>query len=162
MLSFGTLWKNPGLWGPFCVYRWYWCFRCLIVCLSSPLSAVKEEHGCLLQEPLSHTVGPTQCSHLETRHLLCLWHYTSTNSSILRSHCLFGNCVTLLARVYLKVWRIINLPFHFHESESPSVVSDSLGPHGLQHSQASLPITNCQSLLKLMSIMLLKSELGNS
>ena len=26
----------------------------------------------------------------------------------------FGNCVTLLACVYLKVWKIINLPFHFH------------------------------------------------
>ena len=35
---------------------------------------------------------------------------------------------------------------------SRSVVSDSLGPHGLQHAQASLSITNSQSLLKLMSI----------
>ena len=35
---------------------------------------------------------------------------------------------------------------------SHSVVSDSLQPHGLQQSQASLSITNSQSLLKLMSI----------
>ena len=35
---------------------------------------------------------------------------------------------------------------------SRSVVSNSLQPHGLQQSQASLSITNSQSLLKLMSI----------
>ena len=35
---------------------------------------------------------------------------------------------------------------------SHSVMSSSLRPHGLQHSQASLSITNSQSLLKLMSI----------
>ena len=35
---------------------------------------------------------------------------------------------------------------------SCSVMSDSLQPHGLQHGQVSLSITNFQSLLKLMSI----------
>ena len=35
---------------------------------------------------------------------------------------------------------------------SCSVVSDSLPPHGLQYGQASLSITNSQSLLKLVSI----------
>ena len=35
---------------------------------------------------------------------------------------------------------------------SHSIVSDSLRPHGLQHTQASLSITNSWSLLKLMSI----------
>ena len=35
-----------------------------------------------------------------------------------------------------------------------SVVSNSLRPHGLQHSQASLSITNSRSLLKLMFIKL--------
>ena len=35
---------------------------------------------------------------------------------------------------------------------SCSVMSDSLRPHGLQHAQASLSITNSWSLLKLMSI----------
>ena len=35
---------------------------------------------------------------------------------------------------------------------SSSVMPGSLQPHGLQHSQASLSITNSQSLLKLMSI----------
>jgi len=35
---------------------------------------------------------------------------------------------------------------------SRSVISDSLQPHGLQHRQASLSITNSWSLLKLMSI----------
>ena len=35
---------------------------------------------------------------------------------------------------------------------SHSVVSDSLRPHGLQHTKASLSITNSQSLLKLMSV----------
>ena len=35
---------------------------------------------------------------------------------------------------------------------SCSVMSDSLQPHGLQHCEASLSITNSQSLLKLMSI----------
>ena len=35
---------------------------------------------------------------------------------------------------------------------SHSVMSDSLQPHGLQHNQASLSITNSRSLLKLMSI----------
>ena len=33
-----------------------------------------------------------------------------------------------------------------------SVVSDSLQPHGLQHARLPCPITNTQSLLKLMSI----------
>ena len=37
-------------------------------------------------------------------------------------------------------------------SSVTSVMSDSLWPHGLQHSQASLSITNYQSLLKLISI----------
>ena len=35
---------------------------------------------------------------------------------------------------------------------SRSVVSDSLRPHGLQHTQASLSITKSQSLLKVLSI----------
>ena len=35
---------------------------------------------------------------------------------------------------------------------SCSVVSDSLQPHGLQHARLPCPITNTQSLLKLMSI----------
>ena len=35
---------------------------------------------------------------------------------------------------------------------SCSVMSDSLQPHGLQHAQASLSITNSQNLLKLLSI----------
>ena len=35
---------------------------------------------------------------------------------------------------------------------SPSEVSNSLWSHGQQHCQASLSITNCWSLLKLMSI----------
>ena len=48
-----------------------------------------------------------------------------------------------------------------HQGHSPgfrsvqfrcSVVSDSLWPHGLQHCQASLSVTNSRSLLKLMSI----------
>ena len=38
------------------------------------------------------------------------------------------------------------------ESESHSVMSISLQPHGLQPTQASLSITNSQSLLKLLSI----------
>ena len=37
---------------------------------------------------------------------------------------------------------------------SHSVMSDSLRPHGLQHAQASLSVTNSKSLLKLMSIKL--------
>ena len=35
---------------------------------------------------------------------------------------------------------------------SRSAVSDSLRPHGLQHARPPCPITNCQSLLKLLSI----------
>ena len=42
--------------------------------------------------------------------------------------------------------------FSFSVQFSHSVLSDSLQPHGLQHCQASLSITNSQSLLKLMSI----------
>ena len=43
-------------------------------------------------------------------------------------------------------WRACSVQF------SCSVVSDSLRPHGLQHAQASLSITNSRSLLKPMSI----------
>ena len=42
--------------------------------------------------------------------------------------------------------------FDLTPSESHSVVSNSLWPHRLQHSRASLPFTFSQSLLKLMSI----------
>ena len=42
--------------------------------------------------------------------------------------------------------------FSFSVQFSHSVLSDSLQPHGLQHCQASLSITNSRSLLKLMSI----------
>ena len=35
---------------------------------------------------------------------------------------------------------------------SHPVIPDSLQPHGLEHGQAALSITNFQSLLKLMSI----------
>ena len=59
-------------------------------------------------------------------------------------------------------WRFVPLnPLHLFHTFSPtpfplvqfsrSVMSDSLRPHGLQHHQASLSITNSQSLFKLMS-----------
>ena len=48
------------------------------------------------------------------------------------------------------VWAKREAPNKF----SRSVVSDSLWPHGLQHSQAFLSITNSWSLLRLMSIAL--------
>ena len=44
------------------------------------------------------------------------------------------------------------LSLHSSVQLSHSVMSDSLQPHGLQHAQASLSITNSWSLLKLMSI----------
>ena len=43
-------------------------------------------------------------------------------------------------------WQINSVQF------SLTVVSNSLQPHGLNHTRASLSITNCWSLLKLMSI----------
>ena len=49
------------------------------------------------------------------------------------------------------IWEILLLPFSSVQF-SPLVVSGSLRPHGLQHTRPPCPITNSQSLPKLMSI----------
>ena len=51
-----------------------------------------------------------------------------------------------------------NSIWHIISQFSPSVVSNSLWFHGLQHARPPCPITNSQSLLKLMSIELVMSS----
>ena len=60
--------------------------------------------------------------------------------------CLKAELSTVGHECLLGLWTYLSVQF------SCSVVSDSLWPHGLQHPQASLYITNSQSSLKLMSI----------
>ena len=68
----------------------------------------------------------------------------------------FLNCLLLICNLVRQLipWpsQTESLNGRFSSAQfSHSVMSDSLRPHGLQH-QASLSITNSQSLLKLMSI----------
>lgn len=59
------------------------------VWMSSLLSDAKGEHSHLLQELSSSNIDPAHRSCTEIGHLLCLWHCTSINLSILRSHLVF-------------------------------------------------------------------------
>ena len=73
----------------------------------------------------------------------------TTNIILLSSDCNFKaeNDIDL-HRMNIIYWIFCNSSVQF----SRSVVSDSLQPHGLQHTRPPLSITNSWSLLKLMSI----------
>ena len=66
--------------------------------------------------------------------------------------CLPWMWTSVFILAYTATFNYLHFPVHFSSVQfSPLVVSNSLGPHELQHCQAPLSITNSCSLLKLMS-----------